>query len=102
MALAGLLAANNLNDVTDIERTWDNLGSNISATVFVPAPTLDLDFAANKSLIDSVSGNNLITFSRASTGTFVGSNGLVQTAASGVARFDHNPATGESLGLLVE
>jgi hypothetical protein len=102
MALAGLLAANNLNDVTNIERTWDNLGSNISATVFVPAPSLDLDFAANKSLVDSVSGNNLITFSRASTGTFVGSNGLVQTAASGVARFDHNPATGESLGLLIE
>ena len=102
MALAGLLAANNLNDVTDIERTWDNIGSNISATVFVPAPTLDLDFAANKSLVDSVSGNNLITFSRASTGTFVGSNGLVQTAASGVPRFDHNPATGESLGLLIE
>jgi hypothetical protein len=26
----------------------------------------------------------------------------LQTAASGVARFDHNPTTGESLGLLVE
>jgi hypothetical protein len=32
----------------------------------------------------------------------VGSNGLIQTAASGAARFDHNPETGESLGLLVE
>jgi len=32
----------------------------------------------------------------------VGSNGLIQTAASGVARFNHNPLTGESLGLLVE
>jgi hypothetical protein len=65
-------------------------------------PSLDLRFAATKSLNDYVSGNNLITFTRASTGTFVGSNGLIQTAASGVARFDHNPATGESLGLLVE
>jgi hypothetical protein len=102
MTLAGLVAANNLNDVTDIERTWDNIGSNLSATVFVPAPSLDLNFAASKSLVDSVSGNNLITFSRASTGTFVGSNGLIQTAASGVARFDHNGATGESLGLLIE
>jgi hypothetical protein len=102
MTLAGLVAANNLNDVTDIERTWDNLGSNISATIFVPSPTLDLNFAANKSLVDSVSGNNLITFTRASTGTFVGSNGLIQNAASNVARFDHNPSTGESLGLLVE
>ena len=102
MTLAGLVAANNLNDVTDIERTWDNIGGNISATVFVPAPSLDLNFAANKSLVDNVSGNNLITFSRASTGTFIGSNGLIQTAASGVPRFDHNGATGESLGLLVE
>jgi hypothetical protein len=102
MALTGLLAANNLSDVVDIERTWDNIGNNISATVFVPSPTLDLNFAANKSLVDSVSGNNLITFARASTGTFVGSNGLIQTAASGVPRFDHNGATGESLGLLVE
>ena len=102
MALTGLVAANNLGDVVDIEKTWDNIGNNISASVFVPSPTLDLNFASNKSLVDNVSGQNLITFTRPSTGTFVGSNGLIQTAASGVPRFDHNPATGESLGLLIE
>lgn len=59
-------------------------------------PTLNLDFAKTKVL------DPRITFTRASTGTFVGSNGLIQTAASDAARFDHNPATGESLGLLVE
>jgi hypothetical protein len=59
-------------------------------------PSLNLDFAKTKAL------DPRVTFSRASTGTFVGSNGLIQTAASGAARFDHNPATGESLGLLVE
>jgi hypothetical protein len=59
-------------------------------------PTLNLDFAKTKAL------DPRVTFTRASTGTFVGSNGLIQTAASGAARFDHNPATGESLGLLVE
>jgi hypothetical protein len=59
-------------------------------------PTLNLNFARTKAL------DPRITFTRASTGTFAGSNGLIQTAASGVARFDHNPATGESLGLLVE
>ena len=59
-------------------------------------PTLNLDFAKTKAL------DPRVTFSRASTGTFVGSNGLIQTAASGAARFDHNPATGESLGLLME
>jgi hypothetical protein len=65
-------------------------------------PTLDLNFAKNKSLIDTVSGLNLITFSRSSTATYVGADGLIKTAASGEARFDHNPTTGESLGLLVE
>jgi len=102
MTLPGLVAANNLSDVVDRERAWDNLGSSVSANFPIPSPSLDLNFAANKNLVDDISGNNLITFSRASTGTFVGSNGLIQTAASGVPRFDHNPATGESLGLLVE
>ena len=103
MTLPGLVRANNLNDVVDRERVWDNLGSSLATgDISIPAPSLDLNFASNKSLVDDISGNNLITFSRASTGTFVGSNGLIQTAASGVPRFDHNPTTGESLGLLVE
>lgn len=103
MALPGLVAANNLSDVADRERAWDNLGSSLATgDITIPAPSLDLNFAANKSLVDDISGNNLITFSRASSGTFMGSNGLIQTAASGVPRFDHNGATGESLGLLVE
>jgi len=102
MTLPGLVAANNLSDVVDRERAWDNLGSSVSTDIPIPSPSLDLNFAANKSLVDDISGNNLITFSRASTGTFVGSNGLIQTATSGAPRFDHNPATGESLGLLVE
>ena len=59
-------------------------------------PTLNLNFARTKAL------DPRVTFTRASTATFVGSNGLIQTAASGAARFDHNPETGESLGLLVE
>ena len=58
MALTGLVAANNLSDVVDIERTWDNIGNNISATVFVPAATLDLNFAGNKSLVDKDSAVN--------------------------------------------
>lgn len=65
-------------------------------------PSLDLDFATNKSLIDSVSGKNLVTFSRNSIGTYVGSDGLIKTAGVNESRFDHNPVTGESLGLLVE
>ena len=103
MTFPGLVRANNLNDIVDQEKAWDNLGDGIATgDISIATPSLDLNFAANKSLVDDISGNNLITFSRASTGTFVGSNGLIQTAASGVPRFDHNPTTGESLGLLVE
>jgi hypothetical protein len=65
-------------------------------------PSLDLRFADNKSLVDATTGSNLVTFTRASSGTFVGSDGVLQTAATDVPRFDHNPTTGESLGLLVE
>ena len=42
-------------------------------------PTLDLQFANSKSLVDAISGQNLITFTRASTGTYVGSDGLIKT-----------------------
>jgi hypothetical protein len=65
-------------------------------------PSLDLNFSGNKSLTDSASGQNLVTFTRASSGTFVDSDGVLQTAVTDAPRFDHNPTTGESLGLLVE
>jgi hypothetical protein len=65
-------------------------------------PSLDLRFADNKSLADAVTGQSLVTFTRASSGTFVDSAGVLQTAATDVPRFDHDPTTGESLGLLVE
>ena len=65
-------------------------------------PSLDLRFAENKSLVDATTGANLVTFTRASSGTFVDSAGVLQTAATNVPRFDHNPTTLESLGLLVE
>ena len=65
-------------------------------------PSLLLDFANKKSLTDRITGSNLITFTRTSTGTYVGSDGLIKSAAVNEARFDHNPVTGESLGLLIE
>ncbi len=65
-------------------------------------PSLDLNFASNKSLIDNVTGNNLVTFTRTSGGTYVGEDGLIKTAGVNEPRFDHNPTTRESLGLLVE
>jgi hypothetical protein len=65
-------------------------------------PSLDLRFAESKSLIDAVSGQQLITFTRASTGTYVDSDGVIRSAANDIPRFNHNPLTGECLGLLVE
>lgn len=70
----------------------------MSITSNFPAikPTLLLDFANTKQL------DSRITFTRASTATYIDQFGVMQTAASGVARFDHSPTTFESLGLLIE
>ncbi|NBX75638.1 MAG: hypothetical protein EBQ92_03725, partial [Proteobacteria bacterium] len=43
-----------------------------------------------------------IEFSRGSTATFVGSNGLIQSAANNVPRFDYDPITLACRGLLIE
>jgi hypothetical protein len=59
-------------------------------------PSLDLNFAVTKTV------GPLVTFTRASSATYIDSAGTLQTAAVDVPRFDHNPTTGESLGLLVE
>jgi hypothetical protein len=45
-------------------------------------PSLDLRFADNKSLVDATTGAQLVTFTRASSGTFVGSDGLIKTAVT--------------------
>jgi hypothetical protein len=65
-------------------------------------PSLDLRFAEGKTLNDYMTGQQLIQFSRSSIGTYVDENGIIQTAIADQPRFDHDPTTGESLGLLVE
>ncbi len=65
-------------------------------------PTLDLRFAERKDLFDDTTEQNLVTFSRGSIGTYTDENGTIQTAVADEPRFDHDPETGESLGLLVE
>ena len=59
-------------------------------------PTLDLNFAASKTL------DRRIIFTRDSIGTYTDDLGTVKYASNNVPRFDHNPTTGESLGLLIE
>ena len=45
-------------------------------------PSLDLRFADNKSLVDAVTRAQLVTFTRASSGTFVGSDGVLRSAVT--------------------
>jgi hypothetical protein len=54
--------------------------------------------------LDFLSGSldSRITFTRSTTATFIGSNGLVQTAAINAPRFDYNPVTLTAKGLLIE
>jgi hypothetical protein len=60
---------------------------------------LDLQFAADKTL--TARKGPTPVFTRGSTGTFVGSNGLIQSAAINTPRFDHT-AAGVCRGLLIE
>jgi hypothetical protein len=59
-------------------------------------PTLNLDFANSKEL------DPRITFYRDSIATYYDSKGVLRYANVNKPRFDHDPATGESKGLLIE
>ena len=52
-------------------------------------PSLDLVFDKVKRL------DSRVTFTRDSVGTYVGTDGLIKTAAANEPRFDHDPITGE-------
>ena len=62
--------------------------------------SLNLQFATDKTL--TARKGPTPTFTRASTATFVGSDGLIQSAAINDARFDHDPITLACRGLLIE
>ena len=59
-------------------------------------PTLNLDFANSKEL------DSRITFYRDSIATYYDSKGILRYSNVNEPRFDHDPATGESKGLLIE
>jgi hypothetical protein len=65
-------------------------------------PSLDLRFASTKSLADVITGQNLITYSRSGPATIFAADGTLQTIGENVPRFEHDPATGLCLGLLLE
>lgn len=59
-------------------------------------PSLNLNFARSKTL------DPRIDVSRTTTATYVESNGLIESVNTDEPRFDHDPVTGECLGLLIE
>jgi len=59
-------------------------------------PVADFNFAATKVL------DNRINFGRKTGATYTDEMGIVRYAPHNVPRFDHNPSTGECLGLLIE
>lgn len=79
---------------------YDSAG-NTPAIIAGSNPSLDLNFARDKSLINPNTGLP-IDFTRNSIGTYTGFDGNMKTAVANEPRFDHNPITGESLGLLIE
>ena len=50
----------------------------------------------------TVDFDDVVTLTRASSATYWDANGVLQTAAADEPRFDHDPVTGERLGLLRE
>lgn len=65
-------------DYSTRELRKNSYGNGAVFDIFLSA-ALDLNFAVNKSLVDSISGNDLVSFTRASSGTFVGADGLIKT-----------------------
>ena len=59
-------------------------------------PRLTLNFLTGAPL------DSRITFTRSTTATFVGSDGLIQSSAINAPRFDYNPVTLAPRGLLIE
>jgi hypothetical protein len=81
-----------LTSASTANNTVLNVVSNRAST----RPTLLLDFAKTKFM------DPRVTFTRSSVATVTDSLGIIRTVASDVPRFDHDPVTGESLGLLME
>ena len=59
-------------------------------------PSLNLNFATSTKL------DPVVTFSRTTSGTQINRNGFIESVPADTARFDHDPATLEPKGLVIE
>jgi hypothetical protein len=75
---------------------------NTPAAIAGVAPTLDYRFALDRREIEATSLTDKLTYTGATNGTFVNRAGLIERATTDQPRFDHGPASRQSLGLLVE
>ena len=73
---------------------------NAGSGAAIARPTFSRDFAGERTLNNGT--GPAITFTRASNATFFDASGVLQTASNDTPRFDHDPATGASRGLLIE
>ena len=71
-------------------------GARLTGPSIPPGATLNLNFMTPGTL------DPLITFTRASTGTYFDSTGTLQTAAINTPRWDYDPVSLQSRGLLLE
>lgn len=69
-------------------------------------PSLDLDFAGTQSLVPVTTSARqpvpTVTFTRASTATYINAAGTIVSAATNIPRFDYDPVTLVCKGLLIE
>src|SRR5690606_423354 len=84
--------------LSDSEATIDSIRAEILRQKYGagPYPSLDIGMVGANVL------DRRVTFTRASDATYWDSLGALQTAQPNEPRFDYDPVTGESLGLLIE
>jgi len=78
-------------------------GGTVDLLAFVqPSALVDYQFRLQGTLTNYGSLGGSLTHTRSGNGTFIGSNGLLQTASTNVARFDFDPVSLTRRGLLFE